>query len=137
MFVKAFDSVHRSKLFDILYRNGIRGKLFSAVRNIYQTVKAHVRNRNEISNVFECPVGLRQGCNLSPILFALFINELESTIANSGCHGIQLHPDIVQVFLLMFADDVALMADTVKDLQIQLNALQTYCEQFKLQVNIE
>ena len=136
-FKKAFDSVHRNKLFEILSKNGIKGNLFKAIRSIYENVKACVRNKNDLSEVFECPIGLRQGCNLSPVLFTLFINELEGAMANSGCYGIQLHPDLIRVFLLMFADDVALLADSVNDLQKQLNTLHSYCEQFKIQVNID
>ena len=136
-FRKAFDSVHRNILFETLYNNGIKGKLLTAIKSIYKSVKACVRHSNICSDDFFCPVGLRQGCNLSPCLFALFINELADVFSHGNCNGIQIHPDTVQIFLLMFADDVALLADTVNDLQKKLNLLHLFCIENKLTVNAE
>ena len=49
---------------------------------------------------------------------------------------IQLLPDLVELFLLMFADDVALLSDTVFGLQRQFNLLCGFCKEKKLRVNI-
>lgn len=49
--------------------------------------------------------------------------------------GIQLHPDTFQLFMLIFADDIALMSDTVKGLQSQLNVLSEFCDTYILKVN--
>jgi hypothetical protein len=100
-------------------------------------VKACVRNHSDFSDTFDCPIGLRQGCNLSPILFSLFINELHDVMKNSGLSGIRLTPDVVQILMLLFADDAALTADTVIGLQRLLNILHVYCSDSKLTVNIE
>ena len=56
----------------------------------------------------------------SPVLFSLFINELAREIVQRGRHGIQLIPDLIQIFILLFADDVILMSDSVCGLQNQL-----------------
>ena len=90
--------------------------------------------RND-TDVFDCPLGLRQWCNLSLILFSLFINELATDISSCGGHGVQLTPSLVEIFISMFADDVALVADTVVGLQRQLNTLNTFCKKIKLKVN--
>lgn len=74
-FKKAFDSVNRSKLYNILYQHGIKGRLFNSIKGIYRSVKACVRNHADFSDTFDCPIGLRQGCNLSPILFSLLITR--------------------------------------------------------------
>jgi hypothetical protein len=55
---------------------GIKGKPFDAIKAKYVSVKTRVRNGKELSDFINCPVGLRQGCNLSPVLFSLLINEL-------------------------------------------------------------
>ena len=49
------------------------------------------------------------------------MNELTKLIENSDIRGIQLFPDIKEIFLLLFADDIALISDTIKGLQSQLN----------------
>jgi len=41
-FRKAFDSVCREKLWDVLSNNGLKGKILSALKSMYSTVKACV-----------------------------------------------------------------------------------------------
>ena len=74
---------------------------------------------------------------LSPVLFSLFINELADVMMCKSSRGIQLIPDIIELFLLLFADDVTLFADTVRGLQSQLNILSDYYTQWDLTVNLE
>ena len=136
-FKKAFDSVDRYILYEILQKNGLKGKLYKAITSLYSSIKGCVRAAGELSDVFNCPIGLRQGCNLSPILFAMFINELYEFMVQNNIRGIQLFPSIIEIFLLMFADDIALISDTVKGLQKQLNTLNTFCSRNKLTVNID
>ena len=47
---------------------------------------------------------------LSRALFTLFINEFSELIENSGISGVQLFPEDVQVLILLFADDIALIS---------------------------
>jgi len=51
-------------------------------------------------------------------MFSFFINKLTVDIQNSGAQGLQLTPSLIQVLLLLSADDVALFADTIASLQI-------------------
>lgn len=44
---------------------------------------------------------------MSPILFIFFINELTSLLHENGVRGLQLSPDVIEIFILLFADDVA------------------------------
>ena len=58
---------------------------------------------------------------LSPTLFSFFINELALDVAKNGLYGVQLTPDIIQILIMLFVDDVNLTSYCVKDLQIQIN----------------
>ena len=69
-------------------------------------------------------------------MFALFINELYDVLHNSNTRGVQLFPDIVEIVMLMFADDIALLSDTIAGLQRQLNILYDYCLTSTFYVNI-
>ena len=48
---------------------------------------------------------------------------------------VQLHPYTVELLILLFADDVAMLSDTVVGSKRQLNILQTYCSDSCLTVN--
>ena len=113
-FQKAFDSVNRRKLWRVLKTNGIKGNIFRVVHSMYESVKTCVRVNGDYTKYFDCPVGLKQGCMLSPVIFSLFVNELTKLIENSDIRGIQLFPDIKELLLLLFADDIALISDTIK-----------------------
>ena len=67
---KAFDLVDRSSLWSKLISHGINGKLMSVIFNLYHHAKSCVRANGKMSDYFTCNVGVRQGENLSPLLFA-------------------------------------------------------------------
>ena len=134
-FQKCFDTIDRTLLWNILKEKGIKGNLFNSLRSMYSSVKSCIRCNGTTSDPVDSKIGLKQGCLASPILFLFFIDELEKMFKQNNARGIQLHPDTIQVFLLMFADDLALMADTVGELQRQLNLLSDFCQNYKLKVN--
>ena len=80
---------------------------------MYKTVKACVRTTADLTDYFDSSTGLKQGCTASPIIFSMFINEIASTVENSSIRGVQLFPELTETLLLMFADDLALISDTV------------------------
>lgn len=57
-------------------------------------------------------------------------------IQNSNLRGIQLFPDLTEVFLLLFADDIALMSESVVGLQKQIRILENFCKEYKMIVNV-
>ena len=74
-FSKAFDSVWRIGLWGKLIQNGINGKCFQVIYNMYQGIQSCVSAHNTLTDYFSCCVGVRQGENLSPLLFSLFVND--------------------------------------------------------------
>ena len=83
---------------------------------MYTIVKARVGNGQTVTGAFPCQKGLKQGEVTSPLLFPLFINELAQDIIRNGKHGVQLFPDIVELFIFLFANDIVLSSDTVAGL---------------------
>ena len=132
---QAFDTVDHTKLFNVLISNGISAKFLKAIMSIYKSMSAYVRVNHEITEEFVCERGLRQGCILSPTLFSLFINDVAKTVNENGKHGIQLLPGLLEAFILLFADDLALMSSTPHGLQNQLDSLAEACKCLGLEVN--
>lgn len=77
--------------------------------------------------------GVRQGCNLSPGLFNIYINELATTLEKSSVPGVSLHNK--EVKCLLFADDLVLLSPTAQGLQQSLDLLEHYCQTWALTVN--
>lgn len=136
-FRKAFDSVVHEKLWHVLRKNGLHGKMYGAITSMYDVVKARVRAGGDLTEAFVCPLGVKQGEICSPALFSLFINELAKEIVLKGRHGIQMMPDLMEIFILMFADDIILMSDSVGGLQNQLNVLYNMSRKLSLVVNLD
>ena len=80
---KAFDSIDRSLLWQKLLSYNINGKVLNIIRQIYSKAKSCIRKDNMISDYFMCNVGVRQGDNLSQVLFSLFINEFTEYVSTA------------------------------------------------------
>ena len=133
---KAFDKVRHESLLSTLKEHGIHGRFLGAIRSMYTSLQACVRDANgNVSELFPCPTGVRQGCILSPTLFSMLINGLAETVNLNGKHGIQLLPGLMELLILLFADDIALLSLTPIGLQHQLNILKTCCDRLHLTVN--
>ena len=74
---KAFDLVDRTSLWSKLLNNNIDGNFFKVINHMYNQAKSCVITGSYKSNLFDCNIGVRQGENLSPILFAAFLNDFE------------------------------------------------------------
>ena len=58
--------------------------------NMYQGIKYCVSFNGTQSSFFPCLRRVRQGEKLSPVVFALFINDLEDVMKAHSCSGISL-----------------------------------------------
>ena len=96
-FKKAFDTISRSMLWNVLRKAGVGGKMLK------------ISQIRCLTDFFHCPRGLRQGWVLLPTLFSFFNNELALGVAKNGVYGVQLAPDIMQSLIMLFVDDVILI----------------------------
>ena len=104
-----------------------------SVKNLLPFKKMSIIKFNECTFTEWHNKGLKQSCNLSPILFNLFINDINDIFDNSPCQP----PKIYQLTLnnLLYADDLVLLSETNLRLQNCLGKLQQYCRRWKLTVN--
>lgn len=111
-FRKAYDCVNRTISFEKLNNIGVKGKMY--IQPIYSNVSCCVKVNENFSDWFNVNLGLRQGCILSPILFNCFINDLAIKIKALGM-GIDIE-DGEKLSILLFADDIVLLASNERDL---------------------
>ena len=143
---KAFDLVDRSSLWHKLLNEKFDGKFIRVVYNLYNKAKSCVKNGGELSDFFNCEVGVRQGENLSPLLFAIYLNDFKKHLASKydGLEYLhQLSVDtlndlttFLKLYVLLYADDTVLLAESESSLQTALTAAEDYCKEWKLNVNL-
>lgn len=112
---KAFDSIQHNKLWHKLVKAGINGKLFNIIRSMYNDIRSCVKVNGQFSEYFPLQSGLIQGDALSPMLFLLFINDLENELLSNCCQSIELQD--LNLFLLLYADDTVLFSESVEGFQ--------------------
>ena len=92
---KAFDKVWHEGLIFKLKQNGIEGKLLNLFSDYLANRKQRVVLNGMESNWGEIKAGVPQGSVLGPLLFLIYINDLEE--------GIESH-------VILFADDTSLFS---------------------------
>ena len=125
-FEKAFDRVDRNLLFYKLNSMGLGGKMLNMIKNIYSNCESCVNLNGYLTNTFPSKYGVQQGDTLSPTLFGLFINDLADDLNASG-KGIKLN-EYLTIALFLYADDLAIMAESEEDLQVMLSILDRWCK---------
>ena len=140
-FSKAFDSVWRVGLWMKLLSNNINGKIFRVIHNMYRNIKSCVMYAGDQSCFFQSFKGVRQGENLSPILFSLFLNDLEDYMRDHHCNDIELglpgnvQDTYIKLMLLLYADDAVIFGTDAETFQNNINVFFEYSQQWQLNVN--
>ena len=128
---KAYDYIDRAALFYKLLNTSVSSKCVNIIKSMYSNIKLEVRGQ-EGESYFSSNCGLLQGESTSPILFSLFVNDLESNLRDYGV-GINIQNTIMK--LLMFADDTVIFSESREGLQAGLTSLYKYCKKWGITVN--
>ena len=127
-FSRAFDSIVHSKLLHKLNFFGISGYVYSWIENFLLGRTQRVVIDYVCSDVQDVISGVPQGSVLGPILFLLYINDIDS-ICDAGST------------LKLFADDCKLYSvvslnNTSISLQLSLDSLCTWANAWQLIINV-
>ena len=104
---------------------------------MYSNITAGVRLSNSITDLFQSKIGARQGCNLSPVLFNLFINDIVYSEDNS--QNILYLPgklNNISINCLLYADDLVFISESATGLQRVLNDLNSFCNKWHMKINL-
>ncbi|XP_056407014.1 uncharacterized protein LOC130298133 [Hyla sarda] len=113
---KAFDSVEWNYLWSVMRAMGFGDRFLSYVKLLYRCPTARLRINGRTSSTFDLQRGTRQGCPLSPLLFAIAIEPLANIL--------RMSPDVrgfrygtVEEKVALYADDMLLfLGDTAHSL---------------------
>ena len=141
-FRKAFDSIHRGKLMEILKAYGVPFEIVSAVNILYTKTSAQVLSPDGDTDFFEILAGVLQGDTLAPYLFIIALDYAMRQATEDGQNlGFTLdrsrsrrHPAKV-ICDTDFADDLALLSNSLKQAQELLTRLENAAKQIGLHIN--
>ena len=142
-FSSAFDSVWRVGLWHKLLQSQVNGKVLRVIISMYNEIKSCVSLHGNVSAFFASNSGVRQGENLSPVLFSLYLNDLENYLKHNSSASIVVDCNDEDFFVfmklgvLLYADDTIIIAQSEQDLQFSLNRFNEYCQTWKLSVNLD
>ena len=127
---KAFDTVWRKGLFyKLLTDFNLSPNLCKITQAIYENSHSSIRDRPFINKPYQMINGVLQGSVLSPVLFAVFVNDLIIELQNSNCGA--LSPDLNQLIAAIFyCDDVVLTANTIDNLQTLLKICEKHSQKW-------
>jgi len=134
-FRKAYDMVRRDLLMECLADMGLHGHMLEALCSMYWCPTLCVKFGQQLGEPFESTRGVKQGDPLSPLLFGVFFDRIERWFAERApASGVQLGSE--QLRMLLYADDLALIAQSKHMLQFMLKQLADFCDTYDLEVNV-
>ena len=132
---KCFDSVNRSILWQKLIKENLSTKMVNAIKSIYKCVKSAIKIGDIITEPILSQKGVKQGDPSSSLLFMIFVNDIIENI-DSDLNGIFTLNEL-RIFMLLYADDQVLIANTPQAMKGLLKNLEIYCKKNFLKINID
>lgn len=135
-FKKAYDCIHRKSLLKILRNFGLHPKLVKMIELTLTDTKSKVKFRSEISDPFKVRTGLRQGDGLSPLLFNCALEYIMRQWFQQNKANIKIGRKI-EFSCLGFADDLALLSNSLAEARSQLESLEKLAGKIGLKISYE
>lgn len=127
-FSKAFDTVNFDILFRKLDKYGVRGTALEWFKSYLHNRKQYVKYEGSKSSELIIKCGVPQGSILGPLLFLLYINDIENA-SN-------------EIFLMLFADDSSAfmqgkdLSEMFLSMNAELKKMSLWLQTNKLSINI-
>ena len=131
---KAFDKVDHFELGKMLMNEDIPIDIVFILVHYFRNQSAKIVWKDESSKYRQIEWGVRQGGILSPFLLKFHINSLINNIfyMDEGCCI-----DISKINILAYADDIALVANSVKQMSLSYDRIKCRLQGLGLQKKIE
>ena len=130
-FTKAFDSIHRGKMEQILLAYGLPKETVAALTILNRNTKVKVRSPDGDTEYFDIVAGILQGDTLAPYLFIICLDYVFNTsIDKIRKNGFKLTKKRSRRYPAKtitdtdYADDIAILANTSNQAETLLHSLQ-------------
>ena len=101
-----------------------------AIIALYKETESCVQINNLTTTWFGTLQGVRQGDNLSPTLFNIYLNDLAKELKELALGN-------TQICILLYADDIILTSENEQNLQKMLDHVGNWCNKWQMKVNID
>jgi len=135
-FKMAFDVCDRRLLSEVWESLGISGPFLAALRALYDEIHMLVKQQGRLGSPFQTTRGTKQGSELSPLIFGLFIERLRPLIEHR-CPGMGPLVGSLRVPEMLYADDLLFATEDAAHMQALLDTLAVFCHLFRMMVNLE
>ena len=130
-FTKAFDSIHRGKMEQILQEYGLPKETVAAITILYRNIKVKVRSPDGNTEYFDIVAGVLQVDTLAPYLFIICLDYvLKTSIDKIRENGFELTKKRSRRYPAKaitdadYADDIAILANTPNQAETLLHSLE-------------
>ncbi len=133
-YTKAFDSIHLESLWILLSKTNINKRYITLLKETYDSSTATIRT--DIGNTRKINIlkGVKQGDVLSAILFCIVIAAIQQQVEEECNSGISMGGHLISN--LSYADDIAVVSDSVDELQKYLDSLSYHSSKVGLKINV-
>ena len=125
---KAFDKLIRSFLWIVIEEMGFDQWTIQAIKNMYQDTSARIIINGFLSAPFSIESGVKQGCPLSPLLFAIAMEPLARSILDDPMYigfGFRI-PGNKEIRLVQHLDDMTLFSANAHSFISFMNRIQMF-----------
>ena len=141
-FTKAFDSIHRGKMEQILLTYGLPKETVTAIMVLYRNTKMKLRSQNGDTDYFDIVAGVLQRDTLAPYLFIICLdNVLRTSIDKIKENGFELRKKRSRRYPAKtitdadYADDIVILANAPAQAETLLHSLEWAFAGIGLHVN--
>ena len=131
---KAFDTIYHDGLIHKLQSLNFSNKFIKIIQAMYNDMTAKIKTSKGYTTEFPIKIGTKQGCNLSPLLFNLYLNDLPDILKSKTDDKIIL--DEMDINCLLYADDIVILSKTESGLKSKLKSLESYCNNWRLSISV-
>jgi hypothetical protein len=153
---KAYDSVDRQTLWEVLAWYGVEGNLLEMIKLLYNNLRATIRTAEGRTEEFSIKAGVKQGCVLSPLLFNMYLDfVVRQALRRFGERGVKMgvgeekhwHDPVgairgmeirgyLLISALLYADDTALVALSYEEVCEMIQILEDVTSEWGLTISI-